>query len=132
MYPAIINNRGFSLIELLVAFTISVAALAVMFQIYVKGTTSAILGEEFAQAISIAESRLAMASVEQYINNPSYEGIALNKYQWTVFVTDFESQSTSDELNVITLKEVNVNVAWHSRGRDRHINLKTIKPEFKE
>ncbi len=132
MCPAVINNRGFSLIELLVAFTISAIALTVMFQIYVKGTTSSILGEEYAQAISIAESRLAMASVEQYINNSPYEGIALNKYQWTVSVTDFESNGASDELNAITLKEVNVNVAWHSRGRNRHINLNTIKPVFKE
>lgn len=58
------KSRGFTLLEILVAFSIFTVSLGVLFQIFSKGTRAAMLGDEYSQAIIIAQSRLASFGIE--------------------------------------------------------------------
>lgn len=127
---AIRQDRGFSLIEVLVAFSIAAVSLGIIFNIYAKGTTAAILGEEYAQAIAIAESRLARLGVTEGIEKAETQGIENDKYQWTLQIDDYTQQTESDFVPPVSLKDVEIEVSWESRGKSRSVKLQTLKPEF--
>ncbi|MCH7696440.1 MAG: prepilin-type N-terminal cleavage/methylation domain-containing protein [Proteobacteria bacterium] len=121
-------NKGFSLLEVLVAFTIAAMSLGVLFQIYAKGTTSAILGEEYAQAIVIAESKLAEVGISENLEISERTGLEYNKYNWHIIVRDYIEDTPSDFTSNLSLKEVTVEVYWNSQRNQRSIKLHTLKP----
>lgn len=121
-------NKGFSLLEVLVAFTIAAMSLGVLFQIYAKGTTSAILGEEYAQAIVIAESKLAEVGISENLEISERTGLEYNKYNWHIITRDYIEDSPSDFTSNLSLKEVTVEVYWNSQRNQRSIKLHTLKP----
>jgi general secretion pathway protein I len=121
-------SHGFSLLEVLVAFSIAAVSLGVLFQIYAKGTTAAILGEEYAQAIAIAESKLAALSVNEDLGSPEEQGRENDKYEWEVRVEDHIDDAPTDFSPKILLKEVSVTVIWKSAGKTRSFDLQSLKP----
>lgn len=121
-------NKGFSLLEVLVAFTIAAMSLGVLFQIYAKGTTSAILGEEYAQAIVIAESKLAEVGISENLEISERTGLEYNKYNWHIIARDYIEDTPSDFTSNLSLKEVTVEVYWNSQRNQRSIKLHTLKP----
>ena len=121
-------NYGFSLLEVLVAFSIAALSLGVLFQIYAKGTTAAILGEEYAQAIVIAESRLAELSVSDNLDGAGDSGRENDKYAWEVFVEDYVDEEDLDFTPTLLLKQVEVTVTWNSAGKSRSVYLQSLKP----
>lgn len=124
------KNRGFTLLEVLVAFSITALALGVMYRIYAKGTTSAILGKEYAEAVNIAESKLAAAGVEESLDNGVSSGTENNKYEWQISVDDYEYNDDGDNgfEQPLQLKEIELLVSWDSLGKHRSINLHTLRP----
>lgn len=122
------HNSGFSLLEVLVAFSIAALSLGVLFQIYTKGTTAVILGEEYAQAVVIAESRLAYATVFENLEVSETSGRENDRYDWEVSVEDYVDETASDFTPVLLLKQVKVTVTWDSVGNSRSINLHSLKP----
>ncbi len=109
------------------AFTIAALALGVLFQIYAKGTTSAMLGEEYAQAIVIAESRLAEFSIIEDHDGVGGSGRVNEKYDWEVNIEDYIEEDPEFSPTWL-LKQLEVSVTWNSAGRSRSINLQTLKP----
>ena len=121
-------NYGFSLLEVLVAFSIAAVTLAILFQIYAKGTRTAILGEEYAHAIIIAESRLATLSALENLNKTEDSGRENDKYDWKVTTEDYIVNTVSDTTPALLLKHVKVIVTWNSTGKTRSVNLNSLKP----
>lgn len=124
------HNRGFTLLEVLVAFSITALALGVMYQIYAKGTTSALLGKEYAEAVTIAESRLALIGIEEDFSNDYLSGTENDKYDWQITISDYEF---TDEENFefeppLLLKQVELEISWDSMGKRRSFILHTLRP----
>ena len=124
------TNRGFSLIEVLVAFSIAAVSLGVLFQIYAKGATAAVVGGEYAQAIAIAESKLAEIGLSESLDAGDRNGSEIDKYHWQISVQDYEEDQPTDFVSRLSLKQVSVTISWHSRGKLRSITLNTLKPQI--
>lgn len=123
------RNHGFTLLEVLVAFSIAALALGVMYRIYANGTTSAILGKEYAAAIAIAESKLAAVGAVKSLENNS-SGIEDAKYQWRITIRDYKSggKQAPGFGQPLRLKKIDVKVSWTSLGRQRSLELHTLRP----
>ena len=127
------HNRGFTLLEVLVAFSITALALGVLYQIYTKGTTSVILGKEYSEAILIAESKLALLETEE-LECLSLSGTEYDRYDWQITVSDYEYTDEDDDENIvdfdplISLKTVELELSWNSKGKQRTLELRTLRP----
>ncbi len=122
------NHAGFSLIEILAAFSIAAVALAILFQIYSKGTRSALLGHDYARAIQIAQSRLDTVGIVNDVDTSATTGTDLDKFRWEVRVEDFEPAEEADLESPLELRSVFVTVRWDTAGKNYSVNLQSLKP----
>ena len=120
-------NRGFSLLETLVAFSVATLALGVIFQIYAKGTTAVTRAKDFAHAVTIAQSRIAGIAVVND-NEYSFSGVSEDKYAWSAKVDEYADDSTAEVDSPLHLQWVEVEVQWHDGGATRSFKLRTLKP----
>jgi len=119
--------RGFSLIEILVAFTIASTALVIIYQIYSKGVHSALLGKEYTLAVTIAESRLDELGTTLALDTPHHIGSDLDKYNWEIHIEDYP-RNDQDLVTGFRLKSVTIDVYWGSDLSQRAITLHSLKP----
>jgi general secretion pathway protein I len=120
-------NRGFSLLETLVAFSIASLALGVIFQIYAKGTTAVVRAGDYAQAIAIAESMLAAAGLNEAAEIAPSSGTD-GKFTWELHRRDYVGEITDDIGSRLHLSEIEADVRWQERGKARSLRLFTLKP----
>lgn len=125
------SQRGFSLIEVLVAFSLTALSLGVIFQIYAKGATATILADEYTLALAIAESKLAGMPADVALHPLGKQGREHDKYDWELTVDDYAVDGWNAGLPPSwSLVSVNVGVSWQSRGKLRQVNLQTLKPRI--
>lgn len=122
-YPG--NQRGFSLLEVLVAFAILAMSLGVLSQIFTSGMRNTQLSARYSEAMILAESRLAVASVYHDLKEGSDTGSSAG-FQWSVEVTAYEG--TGDFTNPSSkLLRVQVTINWEEYTKNRSIRLSTLR-----
>ena len=121
-------QSGFSLLEVLVAFSITAVTLGILFQVYAKGTNVVGLAGDYAEALSIAESRLAGVPGNALPGSVT-QGTSMDKYDWEVRVGHYgHDDKDADSASRFALAQVDVSIGWRDRGRLRQVGLQTLKP----
>lgn len=105
--------RGFSLLEVLVAFIILALALGVLMRIFSGGLGNIGTAEHYSRAVAIAESELAALGVESPLAEGERTGEAATGYTWRTSVQRYET-STQPEAAAgpVDLYQVEVSVSW--------------------
>lgn len=120
------SQQGFSLLEVLVAFVITAASLAVIFQIMGKGTRALALGRDYSRAIALAESTLVLAAL------PAEAGGATtgntDGFRWRAMTTPAPALAEHADVQILPLQQITNEVTWQDRGHDRVIQITTLRP----
>ena len=125
------SQRGFSLLEVLVAFSLTALSLGVIFEIYAKGAAATILADEYTLALAVAESKLAGVPVDDALHRFGEQGREHDKYDWELTVEDYAVDGWNAGLPPsYSLVSVNVGVSWQSRGKLHRVDLQTLKPRI--
>lgn len=119
------SNKGFSLLEILVAFSLMGIALGIMLNIFSSGVNSAALSEEYIVATQLAESLMATTGVEKPLLVGDEEGVEADKYRWRISVEPHPD--LSQELAQVELLLVEVEVEWGDESDVRSVVLDTVK-----
>lgn len=120
-------GRGFSLLEVLVAFTILVMILAALFQVFGSGLRAATVGDQYTRATLIAQSKLAELTVDGNAVEGVYTGEVDDGYRWQATVRPFTYPDAppTDSLSVRPLT-VSVDVSWQDGLDPRTVSLATM------
>jgi general secretion pathway protein I len=122
--------RGFTLIEVLVAFVMLALIMVTAFEIFSTGMSRAGALAERAEALAVAQSRLAIAGMEE----PLAEGAASGetedrRYRWTTTIVRSQEGMDSPQpaLSAFVLYHVAVRVDWRGGdARDHTLALATL------
>lgn len=140
-------HKGFSLLEILVAFGIMAVALTIVLRIFGSGVNTAINSEDYTIAVQIAESLMARTGSEIPLNVGEITGIEADKYEWSVQIQPVPTPAfallqqpgkqrratntqtgVEPEANPLQLVSVLVAVSWgEDDERRRVLELKSIK-----
>jgi len=132
-------HKGFSLLEILVAFAIMAVALTIVLRIFGSGVNAAVVSEEYTLAVQIAESLMARIGVETPLRSGEYTGTEADKYDWLVRImpvagpppsqtSRFQSQQQQPPQTSTVLMAVKVHVSWGEvEGKQRFLELNSLK-----
>jgi general secretion pathway protein I len=131
MMPKQVNKQqGFSLLEILIAFSILALSLGILLKIFSAGVNTAVVAEDYTAAVQIAESLMAKTGVETPLQANQASGMENEKYHWLVEVSPFEFNPENVDPTALTavLFKVKVTVRWGDDNiNDRQIELTTLK-----
>jgi general secretion pathway protein I len=126
------SQRGFSLLEILVAFVLLALAMAVLMQIFSSSLNGASVADRYAKATMIAESKLAAAGVEDALKEGSTNGTYDDLFSWVVEIKPFTEPSTDtsganlDQILFVKLFEVTATVSFAANDRRSDSNMRTV------
>ena len=123
------RSRGFSLLEILVAFMIMALTLGVLFQVFSSGLRTAMVAEEYGEATRIAESLLAEFSGLRPLELGEQSGqVDDTPYRWNASIAPIPTEgiapTASERFDVI---EIAVQVFWRAGTGDREVELRTVR-----
>ena len=127
------TQQGFSLLEILVAFSILALSLGIILNIFSGGLRRTIISEEYQQAVIIAQAKLAASGIETELKDEITSGQLLDKYFWRVQVQPYQLNAELDEAAEsdgdipILPYQVTVTVEWEADKNNRHVELATLK-----
>jgi general secretion pathway protein I len=116
-------ERGFSVLEVLVAFAIAASALVVIFGVASHTADEDARSRDLATATMLAESLYAESGVSPYVDTPVRSGTYGDRFQWRV--TTF----TRSETAPMALRQIRIDVSWLDRGKQRAFRFIGLKPK---
>jgi general secretion pathway protein I len=124
------RERGFTLIEVVVAFALLALVLVTGFEVFATGMARAGDLADRSQALAIAQSRIAATGTEEQFREGQTQGDSEDRrFRWTTLVTrSDEGQDPSRPVQAaFILFRVDVRVDWRTgSGRDQSIALSTL------
>ena len=120
------SARGFSLIEVLVAFSIMALALGVLYQSGAGSLRAAVLSDQYVRAALWGQSLIdALETVPAGGWHDS--GSTEDGFHWQIGSRPLQESSDVDV--AIPLHEVAVTIDWTDRGRRREFRIATVLPQ---
>ena len=124
------RERGFTLIEVVVAFVLLALVMSTAFEIFSAGLARAGQLEDRSRALVIAQSRMAIVGVEETLKEGESAGESEDrKYQWAVSVkrTGEGEDPAKPSPSVYSLYRIDVRVAWRGAdAREHSLALSTL------
>ncbi|NKB37195.1 MAG: prepilin-type N-terminal cleavage/methylation domain-containing protein [Gammaproteobacteria bacterium] len=120
------KQLGFSLLEVLVAFSIFAISFTMILQIFSKGSRSAQLSSDYATAVIVAESTLNSIGIVSFPEPGVYQQDN-GKYQVSTSIEEIKEDSESESKPTVALRDIALKVSWKNRGKSHTVSLDTVK-----
>jgi len=126
------RHRGFTLVEVVVAFLLLSLVLITVFEIFTRGLSRAGELDNYSRALAIAQSELASAGVEDPFAEGEMRGESEDRqFRWVVstrkFVDESATGTQAQAQLAYNLYRVEARVAWTTAtGAERDVALSTL------
>lgn len=119
------GQRGFTLMEVLVAFTIFAFSFGAILQIFSTGSRNASVSRAYAIALGHAQSQLERLGIEEPLEPGQSSGVLDGGMAWRLEIAPYEEQPTEDSLlRAFTVTAV---VTWRDGGQEREVALSSLR-----
>jgi len=122
------RQAGFSLLEVLVAFSIMALSLGVLLQIFSRAMSTTAVSGSYSRAAALAEARLAEVGVTIPLVEGDATGDPDDGMSWALRVQQLDvAELFPDQTAPVTPYRVTATVYWGERGAERHFSLATLR-----
>jgi general secretion pathway protein I len=121
------RSSGFSLIEVVVAFSILALGLGALYRVLSTAARQAVLVQHYTEAMALAESKLGEASVGAWPRALD-EGTTDGQFRWEQTVQPYSSEDeAADPKPDLVRLRIKVEVRWEHDGAPRSLVLTTVR-----
>ena len=121
------RQGGFSLLEVLGAFSVLAISLGVLMQIFSRATLSTVTTLQYSEAASLAESLLGTVGTEIPLQTGAVSGRSVDGFDWEVTITQvMPGEDTFSAPDTIPYA-VNATVLWRDAGQVRRLSFATLR-----
>ena len=127
------SQRGFTLLEVLVAFTLLALFFGALFQVFAAGLTLTRSGESQSRAVLLAKSKMEEIGVDNGIGSGTHSGVFdLNdldgpRYRWRAELNRYsEDELGPADRGELVPYRVDLEVSWNMDGGQRSISLTSL------
>ena len=124
-------ERGFTLIEVLVALVILATVLGIAFTVFSDNLQLTQTNERKRVAAMYAQSKLAVLGKETPLEHEPQTGAFDDEYDWTVSINDYGDDADRESWP-LAAKMVTLTVSWMDGPFDRSFTLSTLRLVAKE
>ncbi|MFH0731099.1 MAG: prepilin-type N-terminal cleavage/methylation domain-containing protein [Pseudomonadota bacterium] len=123
------ENKGFTLIETLVAVMILAISMTVIFQLFSGGLKNSLLVGNYTRACFYAREKMEEFLLLNTPPDVSYSGDLENGYKWQVQIDsvvpeDGDQPATNSKVN---LQKITVTIHWDEGFKEKQFDISTIK-----
>lgn len=120
------RQRGYSLLEVLVAFTILALAVGTILSLFATGLRNTAVASDYARALTLAESQLAyyQGIDAQQLESGESDGVA-EGFAWHSRISPYDEVATGGRST--RLYRIDVDVDWGNDGKRRSVQLSTLR-----
>ena len=119
--------------EVLLAFVVFAISIAVVMQIMASSTRGTVRAREDTEVAMLVQSVMGVVGTDIPLEAGSFDGDALDKYQWTLQISPMEDGGDAVDLIAlaeqtgISLFNVQLEVYWDNGIRERNEYFSTIR-----
>lgn len=127
------HGRGFTLLEVLLAFVVFALSFAIVLEILGGSMRSSVRSREFTQAALIGQSVMDLVGSEIPVQEGAYSGDSPGGYRWQLVISSYQPRHDNDralelaELSGTLLYWVDLDVEWGEEPRFRDVRFSTVK-----
>jgi general secretion pathway protein I len=128
------HARGFSLLEVLVAFLVLSLVATALFRLFSGALTNAGAAEDYSRAIMLAESRIAEAAAGQLREGTQSGAADDDRMRWTVRIANYTAPDVSADVErgtdaiAMRMYRISADVTFAGIGANpRTVSLSTIR-----
>ncbi|MBK1644995.1 general secretion pathway protein GspH [Thiocapsa imhoffii] len=122
------RERGFSLLEVLVAFAILAISLGVLMQIFTQASRATLISSQYSRAASLVESKLNAVGDEIPLEEGVVTGDPEGGIHWEIVIQSVElDELFGSEAAPITPFRVTATALWQDGAQVRRVTLSTLR-----
>ena len=125
--------RGFTLLEVLLAFVVFALTFATVMEIVAASTRSTVRARDYSEAALLAQSLAERVGNDVPLEAGSWTGETVGGIVWSIEITDFEGLDDDTrtlelaEMNGARLYWVDMTLSWGDGNRRRETTFTTIR-----
>lgn len=121
------NNRGFSLLEVIVALAIMGIAFITVLRLFSEGIRTLDYTEQYLKGITLANTKIGELELADFNVNVFYGDFENeSRYRWELTLLPYDTILNND-LDRIYLMQADLKVLWNDMGVERQVELVTLK-----
>jgi general secretion pathway protein I len=124
------RNRGFTLIEIVVAMAILGVGLIVIIELFSGGLRLGRVSEEYTQAVGLARVKLEEIFLAEQLKEGSEQGEFNKDFRWQVGVKKVDLLPVEKGLEFkppVEFYQIKVNIFWKSGSKERSTEIESFR-----
>jgi general secretion pathway protein I len=128
--------RGFTLLEVMLAFVIFALSFATVLEIMAASMQSVGRAKDDTEVALLAQTLMDQVGTEIPVEEGEYSGTNMDRYQWKMGISLYDASSETErqgmssqelaDLSGIELYRVDLYVDWETGRRERNLHFSTI------
>ncbi len=123
------NEKGFTLLEVVVSLTILATAILALIQLFSGSLNQAAQAERYLNGVYLAQQKFSQLDLDNFdaeIFEGEFEG--QETYRWQLGILPYESVLNNEEAR-IQIQEISLRVFWEDKGVEKEVRLVSLKTQ---